>query len=391
MPSTPRRAERNDFLVFGRPLIGEEEMAEVQATLESGWIGTGPRVARFEEDFKTYLGASQAVAMNSCTAALHIAMVASGIGPDDEVVTTPMTFAASANAIVHSGATPVFADCDRETMNIDPESVRLKITPRTRAILPVHFGGRPCDMDALTEIADEHDLLVIEDCAHAIETTYHGRHAGTIGDIGCFSFYVTKNVVTGEGGMLVTEDDEFASRAKTLALHGMTRDAWRRFSDSGYRHYQVVEAGFKYNMMDLQAALGLHQLARVDETHARRREIWQRYDEAFAGLPMKTPLPPDEDTTHGYHLYTVQVDIDALGRSRDWVLDALTALKIGVGVHYVSLHLQPFYQRTLGCSAEDFPNALHVSDRTISLPLSAQLSDEDVEDVVHAVRQVLTA
>jgi dTDP-4-amino-4,6-dideoxygalactose transaminase len=384
------RPLREDFLVFGAPLIGEEEMEEVRATLESGWIGSGPRVARFEDLFRAYKGTDHAVAMNSCTAALHIAIIASGIGPGDEVITTPMTFAASANAIVHSGARPVFADCDARTMNIDPAAVERAVTPHTRAILPVHFAGRPCDMDALVEIAREHDLKIIEDCAHAVETTYRGRPAGTIGDIGCFSFYVTKNVVTGEGGMLITGSEQIATRAKTLALHGMTRDAWRRFGDSGYRHYQVVEAGFKYNMMDLQAALGLHQLGRVEQTYRRRAEVWERYDDAFAGLPCTTPAPPAPDTRHAYHLYTLIVDVDALGCSRDRVLDELTARRIGAGVHYVALHLQPYYKQLLGARAEDFPNATWISERTLSLPLSARLSDEDVEDVIDSVREILS-
>ena len=384
------RAPRDTFLVYGRPYIGQEEMDEVQRTLESGWIGTGPRVAAFEAAFREYKHASYAAAMNSCTAALHIAMVASGISAGDEVITTPMTFAASANAIVHSGARPVFADCDARTMNLDPEAVRRAITPRTNALLPVHFAGRPCDMDALMEIAREHDLIVIEDCAHAVEATHRGLPVGTIGDVGCFSFYVTKNVVTGEGGMLITENQEFADRAKTLALHGMTRDAWKRFGDSGYKHYSVVEAGFKYNMMDLQAALGLHQLARVEATLTRREEIWSRYDEAFAGLPCELPPPAEPDTRHARHLYTLLVDVDELGRTRDQVLDEMTARNIGVGVHYVGLHLQPYYEQLLGCTAADFPNATRVSERTISIPLSAALTDDDVEDVIAAVTDVLS-
>lgn len=263
------------------------------------------------------------------------------------------------------------------------------MTPRTKAILPVHFGGRPCDMDALMAVARQHDLVMVEDCAHAVETTYRDRPAGTIGDVGCFSFYVTKNVITGEGGMLLTDSQEIADRAKILSLHGMTRDAWKRFGDSGYRHYQVVEAGFKYNMMDLQAAIGLHQLDRIERTHERRAEVWQRYDEAFADLPVDTPLPPEPDTTHAFHLYTLILDTDALGKSRDRVLDELTELNIGVGVHYVALHVQPFYERLLGHRRGEFPNAEHISDRTLSIPLSAKLTDRDVDDVIDAVRYVL--
>ena len=254
------------FLTFGAPTIGEEEIAEVEACLRSGWLGTGPRVARFEQDFAAYKGidASQVAAVNSCTAALHVSMVAAGLEPGSEVITTPLTFCATINAIIHAGLMPVLADIDPATQNIDPQAIEAAITPRTRAILPVHFAGRPCDMDAIMAIARQARALVIEDCAHAIETEYHGRKAGTFGDFGCFSFYVTKNVVTGEGGMIIGRDAEHIARARMLALHGMSKDAWHRFGDAGYKHYQVMEAGYKYNMMDIQAALGIHQLARVE-------------------------------------------------------------------------------------------------------------------------------
>ena len=256
---------REEFLVFGAPLIEAAEIDEVVETLRSGWLGTGPKVARFESDFCRYkAGWGYPVAVNSCTAALHLSLLAAGVGPGDEVITSPMTFCATVNAIIHAGGTPVLADVDPATMNIDPQQIRDRITEKTKAILPIHFAGRPCEMDAIMAIANERGLQVIEDCAHAIETTYHGQHAGTFGDFGCFSFYVTKNVVTGEGGMILAKTEETASRLKTLALHGMSKDAWKRFSDSGYQHYQVVESGFKYNMMDIQAAIGIHQLNRVE-------------------------------------------------------------------------------------------------------------------------------
>jgi len=254
----------SDFIVFGAPKIEQDEIEEVVRCLESGWIGTGPRVARFEKEFGLYKGQSFAAAVSSCTAAMHLSVLAAGIGEGDEVITTPMTFCATVNAIVHSGATPVLADIDPLTMNIDPAQVEARITPRTKAILPVHFAGRAADMDAITKIASRHQLKLIEDCAHAIETEYHGRKAGTFGDFGCFSFYATKNVTTGEGGMVLTRNEADLARIKMLALHGMSKDAWKRFSDEGYKHYFVVETGFKYNMMDLQAALGIHQLQRVE-------------------------------------------------------------------------------------------------------------------------------
>ena len=256
---------RKELLVYGSPAIESAEIEEVVAVMQSGWLGTGPRVALFEKDFARYKGIEHAVALNSCTATLHLSILAAGIGPGDEVITTPLTFCATINAIIHAGATPVLADVDPVTMNISPNNVAEKITPKTKAILPVHFAGRPCDMDALCQIASEHKLKIIEDCAHAIETEYHGSKAGTFGDFGCFSFYVTKNIITGEGGMVITKSEEDAARIKMLGLHGMSKDAWKRFGDEGYKHYQVVECGYKFNMMDLQAAIGIHQLQRVEK------------------------------------------------------------------------------------------------------------------------------
>ncbi len=382
---------RDEFLVFGAPLIGDEEIEEVVASLKSGWLGTGPKVARFEADFATLKGLSekQVAAVNSCTAALHVSMVASGIGPGDEVITTPLTFAATVNAIVHAGATPVLADIDYDTMNLDPFAVAAAVTSRTRAILPVHFAGRPCDMDALLDVAKRHDLMVIEDCAHAIETEYHGRKAGTLGDFGCFSFYVTKNVITGEGGMIVARDDNHIARAKILALHGMTKDAWRRFSDEGHKHYFVVECGFKYNMMDIQAAIGIHQLRRVEENWKTREQIWNRYQEAFANLPLRRPAPVAAQTRHAYHLYNIQLG-DEAPIDRDAMLEAMTARNIGVGVHYLSIPEHPFYQKRFGWRPEDYPNAMLVGRRTVSLPLSPALTERDVEDVVESVADCLT-
>lgn len=381
------RAKEN-FLVYGAPLIEEPEIEEVVGCMRRGWIGTGPKVHQFEEDFATYKSAKHAIALNSCTAALHLSMFAAGIGPDDEVITTPMTFCATINAIIHCGATPVLADCDRNTINILPEEIEKKVTAKTKAILPVHFAGRCCDMYSIMDIARTYDFLVIEDCAHAIESEYHGQKSGNFGDIGCFSFYVTKNVVTGEGGMIITDDDRFAGRIKVLGLHGMSKDAWKRFSDEGYKHYQVIHAGYKYNMMDIQAAMGIHQLKRVDKYWERRKNIWDKYNEAFDDLPCITPAEPEPDTRHAYHLYTLLIDIDKLGKSRDWVLNALTAENIGVGVHYMPVHLHPFYRKTFGWKEGDFPNAEWIGDRTLSLPLSAALDERDVEDVVEAFRKI---
>jgi dTDP-4-amino-4,6-dideoxygalactose transaminase len=383
--------QKEAFLVYGAPIIEEPEIAEVVDCMRRKWIGTGPKVMRFEKDFAQYKGANHAMALNSCTAALHLSMFAAGIGSGDEVITTPMTFCATINAIIHCGATPVIADCDRHTLNIDPKEIEKCITARTKAILPVHFAGRCCEMNRIMALAKAYDLYVIEDCAHAIESEYHGTKAGRFGDIGCFSFYVTKNIITGEGGMVITDDDRMAGRIKVLGLHGMSKDAWKRFSDEGYKHYQVIHAGYKYNMMDMQAAIGIQQLKRVDSYWERRKEIWDRYNEAFGGLPCHLPATPEVDTKHAYHLYTVMIDIDRLGKSRDWVLDALTAENIGVGVHYLPIHWHPYYRKTYNWRAEDYQNAEWIGQRTLSLPLSAALSDADVDDVIAAFTKVLTA
>ena len=389
-PEPPVRSAE-EFLVFGAPRIEEAEINEVVASLRAGWLGTGPKVAQFERDFAAYKGVRSAVAVHSGTAALHLSMLAAGLKPGDEVITTAMTFCATVNAIIHAGATPVLADCDRRTMNLDPEDLRGRITPRTRAIVPVHFAGRGCDMDPIMEIAQSHHLIVIEDCAHAIETEYRGRKAGTFGDFGCFSFYVTKNVCTGEGGMVLAADEESADRIKMLALHGMSRDAWHRFSDEGYKHYQVVDCGYKCNMMDLQAALGIHQLKRVETSWQRRSDLWQRYNEAFAALPLGLPAAVERDGRHAYHLYTVLIDEAKTGISRDGFLEAMTKHNIGVGVHYLSIAEHPYYQNTFGWNPEDYPNAMIVGRQTVSLPLSAALTDRDVGDVIEAVSRTLNA
>jgi len=390
MPEKPF-SPRSEFLVFGSPRIEQEEIREVVASMEAAWLGTGPKVAAFEKAFAEYKGVPTAVAVNSCTAALHLSMVAAGLRPGDEVITTPMTFCATVNAIIHAGGTPVLADIDPATLNLDPEQVAAKISPRTRAILPVHFAGRPCPMDHLQALAQRHCLMLIEDCAHAIETEYHGRRAGTFGDYGCFSFYVTKNITTGEGGIILGRSEEALHRIKTLALHGMSKDAWKRFSDEGYKHYLVEECGFKYNMTDMQAAIGLHQLKRIETYWERRREIWMRYMDAFRELPIGLPEPPEDGTRHGLHLFTIQVDVDRCGIARDTFLDAMTERRIGAGVHYLSIPEHPYYQRTFGWSPDDFPHARDAGRRTVSLPFSAKLTDRDVEDVVATVHDILSS
>lgn len=380
---------RKEFLIFGNPIIEEDEIEEVIKSMRTGWLGTGPKVHKFEEMFKEYKGVKYAMALNSCTAALHLSMLVIGLKPDDEVLVPTMTFAATANAVIHAGGRPVLVDCEKETMNIDINDIERKITKKTKAVIPVHFAGRPCDMDSIVEISKKYNLKIIEDCAHAIEAEYKGKKTGTFGEIGCFSFYVTKNIVTGEGGMAITDDEEYANKIKVLALHGLSKDAWKRFSDEGYKHYQVVYAGFKYNMMDLQAAIGIHQLPRIERYWERRKKIWNIYNEAFKDLPVVTPASVSPEIKHSYHLYTLLLDIDRLKITRDQFLDEMTKRNIGVGVHYIALHLHPYYQETYGYKKGDFPNAEWISERTVSLPLSAKLKDEDVNDVIEAVREII--
>jgi dTDP-4-amino-4,6-dideoxygalactose transaminase len=379
---------RDSFLVFGSPVIGEEEIAEVVDSLRSGWVGTGPKVQRFETMIGEYVGARQCRCVSSCTAALILALRVLGVGAGDEVLVPAMTFVASANAVEHAGATPVLVDAMPGTGLIDLDAAEAAITPRTRAIMPVHLAGRPVDMDRLNALRDRRGLLVIEDAAHSIGAEWRGRRIGAFGNLTAFSFYVTKNISTIEGGALTTEDAETAERVERLALHGLSVGAWQRYSDAGFRHYEVVEPGYKYNMTDVQAALGLHQLPRLDRWIDRRAELWNRYDELLAGLPIRTPPPAQRGTRHARHLYQVLVEPDA-PLTRDQLLDALAARRIGTGVHYRGVHLHPFYRETYGLDPADFPVATDISERTLSLPLSSQVTEADQDDVVSALTEVL--
>lgn len=377
------------YIIFGSPVISAAEIEAVTKTMETCWIGTGPRVQEFQTKMAEYTGAKHALAVGSCTAALHLSMVVSGVGPGDEVVTTAMTFCATANSIVHTGATPVFVDCERDTMNIDPKAIEAAITPRTKAIVPVHFAGRPCDMDAIGAIAKKHGLLVIEDAAHAIETTYKGQKVGSISDLTCFSFYVTKNITTGEGGMVTTNNPELAKKIQTYGLHGMSADAWSRFSDKGYKHYAVVFPGFKYNLTDLAASIGVVQMKSIEPWLARRNEIWKQYDEAFKDLPVVLPAPEEANTTHARHLYTLMIR-DEAKVSRDEFMAQMHQRKIGTGVHYRALHVHPYYAERFGYQREQFPNAYWIGERTVSIPLTQKLTDREVERVIAAVRGILS-
>ncbi len=378
---------RDKRLVFGAPVIGDAEIASVVACLRSNWIGLGARVEQFEKEFALYKRAPYAAAVSSGTAAIHLALIALGIAAGDEVIAPAMTFCSTIHSIVHTGAVPVLVDCDRQTFNIDPALIEKNITPRTKAIVVVHMCGRCCDMEPILAIARRHGLRVIEDCAHAIEATYRGQPAGLMGDVGCFSFYPTKNVATCDGGMAITRDQKLHQRVKVLSLHGMSADAWTRFV-CGPSGYDVVDAGFKYNMTDVAAALALPQLAVVNDRWRRRKQISLAYSERLQGLPLQLPAPAAGDSRHAHHLYTPLLMLEEIGVTREQVIAALDAENIGVGIHYVPVHQQPYYRQRFGFVNSDFPNAAFVGERTISLPLSPALSEHDVDDVATALERI---
>lgn len=378
-----------DYLVFGKPSIQKEEINEVVDSLKSNWIGTGPKVQKFESDFAKYKSIPYSAAVNSCTAGLHLSCISLGLKEGDEVITSAMTFCATVNTIIHSGATPVIADINPETWNIDPKSIEEKITSKTRAIIPVHFAGRACDMGSIMDIARKHKLFVIEDCAHAIETEYKGKKAGTIGDFGVFSFYATKNIVTGEGGMVISRDKNKISKIKTLGLHGMSNDAWKRFSDNGYKHYDVQEAGFKYNMLDIQAAIGIHQLKKVEAFSKRRKVIWNHYLGEFSNCSIKMASKVEPNTRHAYHLFILRINKNDCGISRDDFLEKMHNEKIGCGVHYRAIPDHSFYSKNFSWNKRDYKNAIDFGNECVSIPLSGTLTDNEVERVTNSVKKVL--
>jgi len=384
-----------DFLPFALPEIGEEEIAEVVDTLRSGWVTTGPKARRFEQDFVKFLGddSLQAIAVNSATAGLHLALEALGIGPGDEVITTTHTFTATAEVVRYLGADVVLVDIDPATLNIDPRAVEAAITPRTKAIMPVHYAGLSVDMDAIIAIARQHGLKVVEDAAHALPTTFRRQLIGTLrSDVTVFSFYANKTMTTGEGGMLVTRDEQVAARCKVMRLHGINRDAFDRFTakvPSWY--YEIVAPGFKYNLTDIAAALGLHQLQRVQGFQVRREQIAGRYDQAFADLPLIVPpRPAHEGDVHSWHLYVVRL-ADGAGIDRDQLIDSLFADGIGVSVHYIPLHLHPYWRERYDLQPGQFPHSQKAYERMVTLPLYTKMTDADVERVIKAVRKAFGA
>ena len=376
---------RNEFLVFGAPLIGELEADEVLDSLRSGWIGTGPKVHRFERMLEQYVSAPHVRCVSSCTAALFLAMRCLGIGPGDEVIVPAMTFIASANAVEHTGAVPILVDSDPVTGLMDLDATEAAISGRTKAVMPVHLAGLPLDLDRLNELRDRHKIAVIEDAAHALGAKWNGQLIGSFGNPTAFSFYPTKNITTIEGGALATDDAAFAARVEQLALHGLSLGAWQRFSDSGFRHYEASEVGFKYNMTDIQAALGIHQLPRLDEWIEERARLWERYDAALGDLTLLLPAAPGPQAKHARHLYQVRVT-DDFPLSRDELLDFLHAHKIGAGVHYRGVHLHPYYRDRYEIDPASLPVATAISDTTLSLPLSPKVTDEDQDDVIAALR-----
>ncbi len=381
---------RSEFLPFAVPMLGQEEIDEVVTCLRSGWLTSGLKVKQFESEFAEFIGVRHALAVNSCTAALHLALEAVGVGPGDEVITTPMTFTATAAVIEHLGATPVFVDVDPVTLNIDASAIEARITSNTKVILPVHFAGQACDMDAIMALARRHGLGVVEAAAHALPTSYQGRTIGTIADITCFSFYATKNITTGEGGMVVTQRDDYAERMKLMHLHGMSRDAWKRYTQNGTWSYEILAPGFKYNLTDIAAAIGIQQLRKCRMFHARRSAIARQYDAAFRDLPgVSTPVVADP-AGHGWHLYVIQVDPAALTLGRDVFIERLVARNIGVSVHFIPLHLHPYYRDRYRFQPGDFPVAYAAYQRILSLPLYAKMTDEDVQHVIQEVRTIAT-
>ncbi len=384
-------SKRQTFLPYHLSIIEQDEIDEVVDTLRSGWITTGPKTRQFESDFAAHVGSRHGIGVNSCTAGLHLALIALNIGPGDEVITTPITFPASANVVEHVGARPVFVDVEPDTLNIDPAAIRAAITDKTRAILPVHFAGHPCEMDEIGAIALEHGLAIIEDCAHAIESQYKGKQAGTFGSVAAFSFYATKNITTGEGGMIVTDDDALAERLHVLALHGISRDAWKRYSAEGYKHWETIEAGFKYNMFDIQAALGLHQLKKVDGWWERRKTLTERYTAALADLPGVEPLAIREHVKSAYHLYVVKIDPAVVGKTRDAIMNEMQERNIGVGVHFRALHTQQYYAEKYNPAPGQCPVAEDLSERILSLPLYPRMTDADLDDAIRTFKIVAGA
>ncbi len=379
------------FLPFALPDISEEEIASVVETLRSGWITTGPKTKELERRFAEATGAPQAVIVNSCTAALHLALEAVGVRPGDEVIVPTLTFAASAEVVRYFGATPVLVDVRATDHNVSPEAVEAALTPRTRAVIPVHFAGQACDMDELAALARSRGAALVADSAHCFPGSYRGRNVGTLADVTCFSFYATKTITTGEGGAAVTANPDWADRMRIMALHGISRDAWKRYTAEGSWYYEIVAPGYKYNLTDIAAAIGLGQLSRAEAMQGRRRAIADRYDAAFGPLDALELPGRAADRTHAHHLYVLKLRPGVLTIERDRVIEELKARGIGTSVHFIPLHLHPYYREAFGYAPEQLPVGLDLYRRSLSLPIYSRMSDGEVERVVAAVRDVVDA
>lgn len=380
---------RSTYLPFALPDTDDDEINEIVEAVRSGWVTTGPKVKQFESDFAKYASARFAIAVNSCTAALHLALDAIGLKADDEVITTPLTFAATAEVVRYFNARPVFVDVEPDSLNIDINKIERAITPRTKAIIPVHLGGVPVNMSAVCSIAHERGIKVIEDAAHSLPTIYNHRPKDAFGDIVCFSFYATKTLTTGEGGMICTENEAWADHCRFMSLHGISRGAWKRYTEEGSWYYEILAPGFKYNMTDVAAAMGIAQLRKVEKMWKRRCEIAHLYNQAFSALPsLQIPHNPENENRHAWHLYTLRINADKLRIGRDQFIDHLRAHKIGTSVHFIPLHIHPYYRDTYGYKSQDYPVAYREYQRIISLPIYSRMNDQDVQDVVEAVQSI---
>ena len=384
------RPQRKNFLPYALPMLGEEEKREVLKVLESGWITTGPRTFEFEKEIAAYVGASHAIAVSSCTAALHVSLAALGIGEGDEVVTSTLTFCSTANVVLHLKARPVFTDVERDTLTMDPSQLERRITSKTKAIVPVHYAGHPCRMDEIGAIARAKGIPVVEDAAHALGATYRGKKIGVISEISCFSFYAIKNITTGEGGAVTLENEGLANRIRLYSLHGMSKDAWKRYTSAGSWYYEVLYPGFKYNLTDIQSALGLCQLRKLDGFLAKRQEFASLYDEAFSGVDEIRTLSVERDATHARHLYPILLNLEKLGIDRARFIEELKAENIGTTVNFVPVHMHPYYRDTFGYKNGDFPIAEDAYLRLISLPLYPKMTRQDAQDVIEAVKKVVS-
>ena len=380
---------RSTPLPFAKAWIGEEEIQSVTETLRSGWLTTGPKTKLFEKKLAEYLHARRVVCLNSCTSALHLAVVLCNIGPGDQIITTPITFPSTANVILHSGAEVIFADIDPETLNIDPDKVAERITPRTKAIIPVHMAGQPCDLDALKKIADQHNLMMIQDCAHALESKWNDHYLMDYGHLCTYSFYAIKNLTCGEGGAIAGNDELLMEKADLLSLFGISKDAWKRYSLPGYQHWETIVPGYKYNMSDIQASIGLEQFKKLNEIQNRRQKIAQKYDEAFSGNDCLIPVITREAAYHARQLYILRLRLEKLKISRDKFMKALEAENIGIGIHFRSLLQQEYYKNRYPDQVSLCPHATEASNRILSIPLYPGMTENDVNDVIKGVLKLL--